>query len=262
MLTNIEQIAPQGAIFDTHCHYDDSAFDADRSCLFDTLAEYGVAGGIICGCDLISSKNCISLAENNKGWYAAAGFHPENLPQTVKDINGIVPLLQNKNVVAVGEIGLDYHWDAFPRDFQKQCFEEQLIIANGLNMPVIVHDRDAHGDTLDILKKHKPKGVLHCFSGSCETAKEVTDLGMYIGVGGSVTFKNSRRCREVAASVPLDRILLETDAPYMTPEPYRGRQNHSGMIIYVAEQIAKIKETDTHTVLKVCFENAKALFGI
>lgn len=262
MITEIDSSAAFGEIFDTHCHYDDPSFLSERDTLFEQLAKYGVFGGIICGCDKKSSIDCIELAKKKDGFFAAVGFHPENLPEIIEEIDSVVSLLSDSKVVAVGEIGLDYHWDTFPPDYQKECFIRQLITAKSNDLPVIIHDRDAHADTLDIIKKHQPKGVVHCYSGSVESANEIIKCGMYIGVGGVVTFKNAKKCIDVVKSIPLERILLETDAPYLAPEPYRGKQNHSGMIFFTAQKIAEIKNEKTETVLSVCRNNARSLFGV
>lgn len=260
MLTAIENLTPQGEIFDTHAHYNDIAFAQDSATLFDQLKLFNVIGGITCGCDIKSTRDSITLVKRTKNWYAAAGFHPENLPQSLEDIDGIIPFLSEEKVVAVGEIGLDYYWNLFPKEHQINCFVRQIEIAKEHNLPAIVHDRESHGDVLSILKEHKPRGVVHCFSGSAQTASEIIKLGMYIGIGGVVTFKNARKTTEVVEAIPLERILLETDAPYLAPEPYRGKQNHSGMIIFVAQKIAQIKRTDTASVLKICNQNAFDLF--
>lgn len=261
MLTNIENFNSQGEIFDTHAHYDDKTFAQDEN-LFEQLKDFGVMGGITCGIDTQTIKKAIALVKDTDNWYATAGFHPENLPKSLKEIDDIIPFLSNKKVVAVGEIGLDYYWNLSEREHQINCFARQLEIANDYNLPAVVHDREAHSDTLDILKKYKPKGVVHCFSGSAESAAEIIKLGMYIGIGGVVTFKNARKTVDVVKALPLERILLETDAPYLTPEPYRGKQNHSGMITFVAQKIAQIKGIDTKTVLEVCNQNAYSLFKI
>ena len=184
------------------------------------------------------------------------------MPQSLNEIDGIIPFLSEKKVIAVGEIGLDYYWNLFPKEHQINCFVRQLEIAKEYDLPVIVHDRESHGDVLDILKEHKPRGVVHCFSGSAQTAAEIVKLGMYIGIGGVVTFKNARKTVEVAKAIGLEHILLETDAPYLSPEPYRGKQNHSGMITFVAQKIAQIKGVDTAKILKICNQNAYNLFNI
>ena len=166
-------------------------------------------------------------------------------------------------MVAVGEIGLDYHWlDACPKERQQEVFDQQLELANKVSLPVVVHDREAHADTLAFLRKHRPQGVLHCFSGSWETAKEVLGLGLYIGLGGVVTFKNARHAVEVAQKIPLERLLLETDAPYMAPVPYRGKRNDSSLIAHVAEKIGELRGMDPQEVLDATAENTRRLFGL
>lgn len=250
-------------IFDTHAHYDDEQFEKDRDETLSFIQKNGVCGVIDCGCDYKSSLSAIALSEKYDFIYAAVGVHPETAPEIIDgEAEKVKGLYGNKKVVAVGEIGLDYHYDFTPKEKQIEIFEKQLIIANKLDLPVIVHDRDAHEDTLELLKKHKPKGVLHCFSGSVETAKEVLKLGMYIGLGGVVTFKNARKPVEVAKYLPSERLLLETDCPYMAPVPFRGKRCDSSLIAYTAEFIASIRETDTQELINICRHNAEALFGI
>ncbi len=250
-------------IFDSHAHYTDKAFNDDRTEMLGSLKESGICGIINCGADIESSKSSIVLAEQYDYIFAACGVHPEevdNLPENYIDI--LKNLAKNKKCVAIGEIGLDYYWRQDNKEAQKKIFEEQLILANELALPVIIHDREAHEDTLNILKKHKPKGVLHCFSGSVETAKEVLKLGMYIGLGGAVTFKNAKKPVEVAEMVPLDKLLLETDCPYMAPVPMRGKRNCSTYIPYVAEKIAGIKSLDPQEILDITCKNTKTLFNL
>ena len=231
-----------GNIFDTHAHYDDSRFEEDRDELLCSLKVKGVSHIVNCGCDLKSSLSTLNLAEKYDFIFAAIGVHAHEAEETTEDdLAEIEKLYSNKKVVAVGEIGLDYHYDFSPRERQIEIFERQLILANKLNLPVIVHDREAHEDTMNLLKKHRPKGVVHCFSGSAEMAKEIVKLGMYIGIGGAVTFKNAKKPIEVVEYLPLDRLLLETDAPYMTPVPFRGQRCDSAHIAYTAEKIAEIK---------------------
>lgn len=248
-------------IFDTHSHYDDEKFDADREELLSSLNESGVCGVIDCGCDKNSSLKAIELSEKYGFVFAAIGIHPHEAAEAGEgDLEELKALCSKEKVVAVGEIGLDYHYDFSPRDVQLELFEKQLILANELDLPVIVHDREAHEDTLNLLKKHRPKGVVHCFSGSAESAKEVLRLGMYIGLGGAVTFKNAKKPLEVAAVVPKDRLLLETDCPYMAPVPLRGSRCDSSMIAYTAEKLAEVLSCDAQTLIDRCRENAKALF--
>ena len=250
-------------IFDTHAHYDDSRFDDDRDELISSLSEKGVSNIVNCGCDLKSGLTTIALSEKYDFIYAAIGVHAHEAEEaTEEDLQEIEKLYQNKKVVAVGEIGLDYHYDFSPRERQLEIFEKQLILANRLNLPVIVHDRESHEDTMKLLKKHKPKGVVHCFSGSAEMAKEVVKLGMYIGISGAVTFKNAKKPVEVVDSLPLDRLLLETDAPYMTPVPFRGQRCDSAHIAYTAEKIAQIKNIDVQQIIDICNDNAKKLFSV
>ncbi len=225
-------------IFDSHAHYNDPAFDSDRDEVLNSLGEKGVSNVINCATDYNSSLISLSYAEKYSFIYASCGLHPEDIKDDYEDeLEKIYPLLIEKKCVAVGEIGLDYHYDEIPRSIQIDVFTRQLIKANEMNLPVIVHDREAHADTLELLKKYKPKGVLHCFSGSVETAREVLNLGMYLGFGGVVTFKNAVKSVETAKYVPLDRILLETDCPYMAPVPYRGKRNDSSLIKFAAEKI-------------------------
>lgn len=250
-------------IFDTHAHYDDSRFDEDRDELLATLPSKGVSCIVNCGCDLKSSFTTIALSEKYDYIYAAIGVHAHEAEEaTEEDLKEIEKLYSKQKVVAVGEIGLDYHYDFSPRDRQLEIFERQIILAKELDLPVIVHDREAHEDTMNLLKKYRPKGVVHCFSGSVEMAKEILKLGMYIGMGGAVTFKNAKKPVEVAEYLPLDRLLLETDAPYMTPVPFRGTRCDSAHIAYTAEKIAEIKKKDTQELIDICNENAKTLFKI
>lgn len=247
-------------IFDSHAHYDDKKFEEIRDSLLENLPQHGVCGIINCGCDTESSKKALAFAEKYPYIYAAVGVHPENIGGgTVLDIEA---LAKHKKCVAIGEIGLDYYWVSDNKEEQKALFEEQLLLANRLRLPVIVHDRDAHADTLELLKKLRPKGVVHSFSGTAQMAKEILNLGMYIGIGGVITFKNAKKLPEVVEMLPEDRFLLETDAPYLTPVPYRGEINHSAMIYYTAKKIAELKNTTVEQVLSSARKNTENLFGI
>lgn len=248
-------------IFDTHAHYDDEVFSLDFDDLVFSLKQAGVGGIITCGCDKESSLKAIDLAEKYDIIYAAVGIHPGNVDDG-DTMNDIKPLLSHKKCVAVGEIGLDYYWRQDNKELQKEIFIAQLELAKEYNLPVLVHDRDAHADTLEILKAHKPNGVVHAFSGSVEMAREITKLGMYLGVGGVLTFKNAKALPSVVSDTPMDKILLETDAPYLAPEPFRGKTNHSALIKYTAEKMAEIKGISTDEVLALTFKNAKILFNI
>ena len=250
-------------IFDTHAHYNDKAFNEDRTNLLDSFTESGILGVINCGTDIEESKNSIALSKEYDFMYCAVGFHPEEIHKANENyLNEIKELSKHKKCVAIGEIGLDYYWVKDNKEEQKRIFTEQVILANELNLPVIIHSRDAHNDTLEILKKYKPKGVLHCFSGSVEVMKEVLKLGMYIGLGGAVTFKNARVPLEVAKELPLERLLLETDCPYMSPVPMRGKRNQSTYISFVAEKIAEVKNLTKEEVLTTANNNAFKLFNI
>lgn len=248
-------------IFDSHAHYDDGRFDEILPELLPELYQKGVEKIINCACDFESCKKCLQLSEKYKIIYSAVGIHPCNVNSgtTILDIKNFA---KHKKCVAIGEIGLDYYWQQDNKELQKQIFEEQLLLAKELNLPVIVHDRDAHADVLEILKKHKPKGVIHSFSGSPEMAQEVLKLGMYLGIGGVITFKNAKKLPEVVENLPLDRLLLETDAPYLTPVPHRSKINHSEMIYLTAQKIGEIKKLSTNKILEISYSNAQNLFGV
>lgn len=249
-------------IFDSHAHYDDAWFDEDRMERLARMPEKGVCGIVNNGIDIQTSKLAVSYAEQFSFMYAAAGYHPETIENVPKDyLQQLEPLVKHKKTVAVGEIGLDYHWNT-PRDLQKQYFLEQLNFAKQMNMPVIIHDREAHGDIMHILKTERPKGLVHCFSGSVETMREVIKLGMYISLGGVVTFKNARQSVEVAKEVPIDRLLLETDAPYLAPVPFRGKRCDSSMIPYCAEKIAELRGMEPQEVIDITRENALRMYNI
>lgn len=252
-----------GMIFDSHAHYDDARFDECRDEILGQMQKNNVCGIINCGTDIDTSLFAISLANKYDFVYAAVGYHPESVDNgTCFDERQMLKLIKENKVVAIGEIGLDYYWDTTFKENQIEMFERQLQFAAAHSLPVIIHDREAHADTLQLIKKHKPKGVLHCFSGSVEMAKEVVGLGLYIGVGGVVTFKNSKKIVEVIKEIPLERILLETDAPYLAPEPFRGKLNRSDYIEFVAKKIAEIKNVDYDQVLLQTTENTKKLFNI
>ena len=252
-------------IFDTHAHYDDAQFDADREALLSAMPENGVGLILDPGCDLESSRAAIALAEQYPHIYAAVGYHPENCaPYTDADLDILRRLAQHPKVVAIGEIGLDYYWEQNPpKEFQQAVFRAQLALARELSLPVIVHDRDALADCLAIAKEFpEVRGVFHCYSGSVEMARELWKLGWYLGLDGPVTYKNARRTVEVAAEVPLERLLLETDSPYMAPVPKRGTRNDSRNIRCIAEKIAEIRNMTADAIIRVSAENGRRLFGI
>lgn len=250
-------------IFDSHSHYFESDFGAELYPLLDSLPQKGVEYIMAIGDSLRSSRSQIALAERYPYIYAAAGIHPENAETAYDGFTAeLKELLKLKRVRALGEIGLDYHYDTPDRELQKRVFEQQLSLANELDMPVIVHSRDATEDTMTLLKKYRPRGVMHCFSGSPETAAEVVRLGMYIGFTGVLTFKNSKKARAACAAVPTERLLLETDSPYMAPEPFRGQKSDSSMIKYTAAAMAEIKGLSTEEMIEITRNNACKLFGI
>lgn len=250
-------------IFDSHAHYDDERFSEDVYELLDALPEKGVSGIISCGVNVESTRFAQALAQKYSYIYAAAGFHPLNLEDVPDNTEQLLrELLKGPKTVAVGEIGLDYHYEKESRVAQLALFEMQLRLAKELDLPVIVHDREAHDDTLKLLKEIQPKGVVHCFSGSVEMAKEILKLDMYIGLGGAVTFKNAVKPVEVAAMVPAERLLLETDAPYMTPVPFRGKRCDSSHIAYTAARIAEIRGVDTQALCEQTETNTRRLFKI
>ena len=252
-------------IFDTHAHYDDAQFDADREALLSAMPENGVGLILDPGCDLESSRAAIALAEQYPHVYAAVGYHPENCaPYTDADLDILRRLAQHPKVVAIGEIGLDYYWEQNPpKEFQQAVFRAQLALARELDLPVIVHDREAHADCLAIVKEFPGvRGVFHCYSGSVEMARELWKLGWYTGFDGPVTYKNARKTVEVAAEVPLERLLLETDSPYMAPVPKRGTRNDSRNIAHIAAKIAEVRGMTADEVIRIAADNGKRLFGI
>ena len=251
-------------LFDTHAHYDAEQFDGDREAVLAGLVRRGVSLAVNPGCDVPSSRAAVALARAWPFLYAAVGYHPENCAlYDPAELDLFREWAKDPRVVAIGEIGLDYHWkDNAPRERQMEVFAAQLQLAKETGYPVCVHDRESHADVLALLKEYRPQGVVHCFSGSAEMAREIADLGMYIGIGGAVTFKNARKILDVARQVPLDRLLLETDAPYMTPEPYRGKRNDSSLIPYTAARIGELRGESARTVLEASNANIRRLFRL
>lgn len=249
-------------IFDSHAHYDDQAFENDRDTLLSSLPDRGVCGVLNCASNVSSARVSLQLAERYPFLYAAVGVHPSELPDAQpQDLETLRQLYTHPKAVAIGEIGLDYHYDTTPRETQRDWLRAQLTLAVELDAPVILHDRESHEDMLSLLRAFRPKGVVHCFSGSVEMMREVVNLGLYIGLGGATTFKNARRPLEVAAAVPIDRLLLETDAPYMAPVPYRGQRCESWMIARTAEQIAAVRGCGVDELLRQTEQNVYALFS-
>ena len=252
-------------IFETHAHYDDEQFDADRDELLSSLADGGVGLVVNPSVTAENAKKVLAMAEQYPFFYAAVGVHPENCANyDENELAALRELAQHPKCVAIGEIGLDYYWEENPpREFQQRVFREQMALARELNLPVIVHDREAHADSLTIVKEFpEVKGVFHCYSGSAEMAKELLKLGWMISFTGVVTYKNARKTVEAAEVVPLDRLMIETDAPYMSPVPRRGTRNDSRNLIFIAEKLAEIKGISTEEMIRITEENAKRFFGI
>lgn len=253
-------------LIDSHVHLDDKRFDGDRDILIESLKINNIEMVINIGADLETSVASVDLANKYPNVYAAVGVHPHS----AKEVNTMVmeqlrDLASNNKVVAIGEIGLDFYYDNSPRDLQRKWFIEQLKLAKELDLPVIIHTRDAAQETFDILKNNQNgnvRGVLHCYSGSSEMALEYVGMGFHISLGGPVTFKNARIVREVAEAVPLDKLLIETDCPYLTPEPYRGKRNEPLYVKYVAEKLAEVKKISYEEFVKATNRNTKELFGI
>lgn len=253
-------------LFDTHAHYYDKAFDPDRDALLSALPERGVELVVCPGCDLESSRASVVLAERYDYLYAAAGYHPENLEGVaLADLDALLPLLAHEKVKAVGEIGLDYYWVKTPeaRAFSRDMFDAQLSLAEELDLPAIVHDRDAHKDCLDMVRAHpKARGVFHCCAVSLEDAKVLLDRGWMLSFTGNITFHNAKRGPEVVRWMPLDRLMLETDAPYMAPEPHRGQRCDSTLIPCTAAKVAQLKGSSTEEILRVTLENGRRFFNL
>lgn len=250
-------------IFDSHAHYLDARFDDDRESVLTGLKDAGVAYVTEIGCNMPNSYDCVSLSERYDFVYAAVGVHPHDAQNANAGyLDELKALLEKPKVVALGEIGLDYHYDFSPRDVQLRVFEEQLKLAKELDRPVVIHDREAHEPTLRLLTQYRPKGIVHCFSGSAEMAKQLVQLGFYIGFTGVVTFKNARKTLEAAAAVPMDRLLLETDCPYMAPEPFRGKRCDSSMIEKTAQALSNVKGIPMQELIDQCNENTRRVYEL
>ena len=251
-------------LFDTHAHLNDRAFDTDREELIQSLPQQGV--GIIMnpGCNLEDSRLSVKLAEQYPFIYAAVGSHPDSADEVNENVIAEYrKLCRHDKVKAIGEIGLDYHYEDIPRQIQKKAFLMQMELARETGLPVIVHERDAHEDGMAIVKDFSNvTGVFHCYSGSAEMARQLVELGWYIGFTGVLTFKNARKAIETAQSIPIDRIVLETDCPYMAPEPFRGKRNHPGYLYRMAEKLAEIRGMTVEEIRQITTENGKRLYGI
>lgn len=253
-------------IFDTHAHYCDTSFDEDRDILLRSMAERGIGRIVEIGASVQSTKDAVALAKEYDFVYAAVGVHPEDIARlSEEDMDWLVQLTKEERVVAVGEIGLDYHYDEPPRELQRKWFIRQLQVAAQTHMPVIIHSREAAQDTLDIMMAHcawENGGVIHCFSYSPEVAERYLQKGFFVGIGGVVTFKNSKKLKEVVKMAPLEQIVLETDAPYLTPAPHRGKRNDSSYLPYVADMVAELKQVDREEVIRITEENAERLYRL
>ena len=252
-------------LFDTHAHMDDTAFDADREELLASLPGLGLGLVMNPGCSLASSWNAVALAEKYPYIYAAVGSHPDVADEVNEDVLEEYKKLckQSEKVRAIGEIGLDYHYEDIPRSVQKEAFRAQMSLARELGLPVIVHERDAHEDGMEIVREFpEVTGVFHCYSGSAEMAKWLVNRGWYIGFTGVLTFKNARKAIEVASSIPIDRIVIETDCPYMSPEPFRGKRNDPGKVYRMAEKLAEIRGLSVEEARRITMENGKRLYRI
>jgi len=250
--------------FDTHAHLDDEAFDADRDELIASFADAGVTRILNAGSDMPSSYATVSLCKKYDFIYGAVGIHPEAADRMEEgDIEKIAALTKEKNIVAIGETGLDYYWDSVPRDVQQKAFRAHCALALELNLPIVVHDREAHRDCFDILNEFPGiRAVYHCFSGSVEYARELVKKGYYFSFGGAVTFKNAKAAPEVLRDIPRERVMLETDCPYMAPVPHRGKRNHPGLVPHIAEKIAQLWGVTPEEVGRITTENALEFFSI
>ena len=252
-------------LFDTHAHLNDDAFDRDREALLEGLAEKGVGLVMNAGCSLEASRQVAQMAQQYPWLYAAAGSHPDVADEVNEEVLEEYRKLckLNDKVKAIGEIGLDYYYETIPREIQQKAFRMQMELAGELKMPVIVHERNAHDDGMRIVKEYKGvTGVFHCYSGSAEMARQLVDMGWYIGFTGVLTFKNARKAVETAERIPLDRIVLETDCPFMAPEPFRGKRNDPGYLYRMAERLAEIRGISVEEVARITTENAKRLYRI
>ena len=251
-------------LFDTHAHMNDPAFDADREQVLLGLRDKGVEYMMNVGCCLDSSKDCVAMAEKYPFVYAAVGTHPDTADEVDTGVlDAYRQMAKHPKVLAIGEVGLDYYYETIPREIQIKAFRMQMELARELQMPVIVHERNAHDDGMRVAKEFKDvTGVFHCYSGSAEMARQLVNMGWYIGFTGVLTFKNARKAVETAQSIPLDRIVLETDCPFMAPEPFRGRRNDPGYLPYMAQKLAQLREISVEEVVEITTQNAKRLYRL
>ena len=251
--------------FDTHAHYDDERFDEDRAQVLAAMQQAGIGRIVNPGCTVETSRMAVEFARQYDFMYAAVGIHPENCAGAGEaEFDAVEALAAAEKVVAIGEIGLDYYWaENPPRAFQREVLARQMALAEKLDLPVIIHDRDAHGDCMDMVRAFpNVRGVFHCYSGSVEDAKILLDRGWYLGFDGPITYKNARKAPEVVQYMPMDRLLLETDSPYLAPVPFRGKRNDSRYLPYVAEKIAALRGVEAAAVEQAAWDNANRFFGI
>ena len=252
-------------IFDTHAHLLDEQFDADREAVVASLPAAGIAHVMEACCDEAGIDRTVDFVRRVPFLFGSAGVHPHSADEfTPQTLDRIREALTHERMLAIGEIGLDYHYDFSPRGVQRDCFDAQLALAGALNKPVIIHDREAHGDCMDLLRLHRAhlSGVMHCFSASWEIAKECIDLGLYIAFGGALTFKNAVHQWDIASRLPLDRLLIETDCPYMTPVPLRGRRNDPSRIVYTLDKLAELRGADREELAETLYRNGLTAFGV
>ncbi len=262
----MKQKTGDSMLFDTHVHLNADQFQEDLEEVIDRAKKAGVSRMVVVGFDRLTITRAVSLIEKYEWLYAAVGWHPvDAVDMTDEDLNWIEELAGHPKVVAIGEMGLDYHWDKSPKHIQKDVFRRQIRLAKKVKLPIVIHNRDATQDIIDILKEEKAEeigGIMHCFSGSAETALECVKMNFYISLGGPVTFKNAKKPKEVAKEVPLDKLLIETDCPYLAPHPYRGKRNEPSYVKRVAEEIAELKNLSYEEVASITMENAKKVFQI
>ncbi|HEX7065172.1 MAG TPA: TatD family hydrolase [Bacillales bacterium] len=253
-------------LFDTHTHVNIDQFDEDRTEVIERAREAGVSKMVVVGFDNETIDGAMALAETYDFIYAAVGWHPvDAIDATEKDFQRLEQLASHPKVVALGEMGLDYHWDKSPKDIQIEVFKRQIELAKQVRLPIIIHNREATGDIIEVLKEQNAAevgGIMHCFSAGLQEARECLDMNFYISFGGPVTFKNAKLPKEVAKEIPLDRLLVETDCPFLSPHPYRGKRNEPARVKLVAEKIAELKEMDYEELAQITFDNARRLFGI
>lgn len=255
-------------LFDSHSHYNDEKFDIDREEILKQIYDFGVTKIVVAGYDVESSKKAIDLSKKHEFVYSICGISPNDIPENREDLNNQINIIRDiskyEKVVAIGEIGLDYHWNTENKELQKEAFISQIKLANELNLPIVIHTREATNDTIDILKENLPlrRGVFHCCPLNQELVKEALKLGFYISLAGPITFKNSKNADEIIKMIPIERMLIETDCPYLSPEPHRGERNDSRNMIYQIEKISEVKGISKEEVAKATYENAKDIFNI